>query len=75
MEGDFMKFTNKMYDVLKYIARYFLPALGTLYFAISQIWHLPYGEEIIGTISAITIFLSTLLGISTYNYNKNNDDK
>ena len=62
--------SNKMYDILKWIAQYFLPALATLYFALSQIWGLPYGEEIVGTISAITAFLGILLGISTAQYNK-----
>jgi len=47
-----------------------LPAIGALYFGLSQIWGFPFGEEIVGTISLITVFLGTLLGISTYNYNK-----
>lgn len=63
-----MKISNKTYDILKYIAQYVLPALGTLYFALSTIWGLPYGEQIVGTITAIDAFLGALLGISTYNY-------
>lgn len=62
--------SNKLYDILKFIAQIVLPALGTLYFALSKIWGLPYGEEIVGTISAIDIFLGALLGISTAQYNK-----
>lgn len=65
-----MKMDNKTFDILKYIARYFLPALGTLVFAICSIWSLPYGEQIVGTITAVDAFLSALLGISTYNYKK-----
>lgn len=68
-----MKMDNKTFDILKYIARYFLPALGTLVFAICSIWGLPYGEQIVGTITALDAFLSGLLGISTYNYNKENN--
>lgn len=64
-----MTFNDKIYDVLKYIARYVLPALGTLYFALASIWGLPYGEQIIGTIAAVTTFLSVLLGISSASYN------
>lgn len=63
---------NKMYDVLKWIAQYGLPALGTLYFALAGIWNLPYGEEVVGTITAIDAFLGVLLGISTAQYNKSN---
>lgn len=65
-----MTMSNRTFDILKYIARYFLPALGTLVFAICSIWQLPYGEQIVGTITAVDAFLSALLGISTYNYNK-----
>ena len=61
---------NKTYDVLKYIAQIVLPALGALYFALSQIWGLPYGEEIVGTITALDCFLGAILGISTAVYNK-----
>lgn len=64
-----MALKNKTYDVMKWIAQYLLPALGTLYFALAKIWSLPYGEEIVGTISAIDIFLGVILGISKANYN------
>jgi len=62
--------SNKTYDILKYIAQIVLPALGALYFALSQIWGLPYGEEIVGTITALDCFLGSILGISTVRYNK-----
>lgn len=60
--------SNKVYDVLKWIAQIALPAAGTLYFALSQIWGLPYGEQIVGTITAVDAFLGALLGISSMNY-------
>lgn len=63
-------FSNKVYDVLKFIAQILLPALGTLYFALASIWGLPYGEQIVGTITAIDTFLGALLGISTKMYNE-----
>ena len=65
-----MKMTNKVYDILKWIAQYFLPAIGTLYFALAGIWGLPYGEQIVGTITAVDTFLGVLLGISSAQYNK-----
>ena len=65
-----MKLKNKTYDVLKWIALYLLPALGTLYFALSGIWGLPYGEQIVGTITAADTFLGVLLGISNASYKK-----
>ena len=65
-----MKVSNTVYDILKYIALIVLPALGTLYFALAKIWGFPYGEEIVGTITAVDAFLGALLKISTDQYNK-----
>ena len=62
--------SNKTYDVLKWIAQYLLPGIGTLYFGLASIWGLPYGEEVVGTITAIDTFLGVLLGISSVQYNK-----
>lgn len=62
--------SNKVYDILKWIAQLVLPALGTLYFALSGIWGIPYGEQVLGTITAIDTFLGVILGISTVNYRK-----
>lgn len=68
-----MMMSNKVYDILKWITMYLIPAAGTLYFALSSIWGLPYGEQILGTLSAIEIFLATILGISTSKYNKSKE--
>lgn len=64
--------SNKVYDVLKWIALVVLPAIGTLYFALAGIWGFPYAEEIVGTITAVDTFLGVLLGVSTAQYNKKN---
>ena len=65
-----IKMSNKVYNILKWIAMYLLPAAGTLYFALAGIWGLPYGEQIVGTITAVDTFLGVVLGISTAQYNK-----
>ena len=65
-----MVLDNKIYDILKWIALIVLPALGTLYFGLAKIWGLPFGEEIVGTITVVDTFLGALLGVSTNNYNK-----
>ena len=65
---------NKTYDILKYIAQIGLPACGTLYFALASIWGLPYGQEVVGTITAIDTFLGALLMISTTNYKNGEED-
>lgn len=66
---------NKTYDILKYIAQIVIPAIGVLWFTIAQIWNIPYGQEILGTITAVDCFLGAILGISTMAYNKKLEDK
>ena len=66
--------SNSTYDVLKKIAQVWLPAIGTLYFALAQIWNLPYAQEIVGSLTAIDAFLGAILGISTMIYNKEKDN-
>lgn len=68
-----MSMSNKTYDILKWITMYLLPAAGTLYFALAGIWGLPYGEQVVGTITAVDTFLGVILGISTSQYNKTAD--
>lgn len=68
-----MKISDKTYDILKWVAQYALPAVGTLYFALSGIWGLPYGEQVVGTVTAVDTFLGVLLGISTATYKKESD--
>ena len=65
-----IKMKNKTYDLLKWIAQVFLPAAGTLYFALAGIWGFPFGEEIVGTITAVDAFLGAILMVSTSQYNK-----
>ena len=67
-----MIFSNKVYDILKYVSLVVLPAIATLYLTISNIWGLPYGPEIAATITAIDTLLGALLGISSQKYQKEN---
>lgn len=68
-------FTDRVYDVLKLVAQIWLPAIGALYFALSEIWHLPYPQEIVGTITAVDAFLGAVLGISSIQYNRENPEE
>ena len=70
-----MVLNNSVYDVLKYIAQIVIPAIGVLWFTIAQIWNIPYGQEILGTITAVDCFLGAILGISTAVYNKKLEGK
>ena len=70
-----MTFNNKIYDGIKYLAMIILPACGTFYFTIAQIWNLPHCEQIVGTISAMTVFFGAIAGISSLTYNKDEIEK
>lgn len=59
-----MRMCDKTYNVLKWMAQLLLPAMGTLYFALASIWRLPYGEQVVGTITAVDTFLGVILGIN-----------
>ena len=61
--------SDKTYNILKWIALILLPAAGTLYFALAGIWGFPYGEQIVGTITAVDTFLGVILGVSTAQHN------
>jgi len=63
-----MTLSNKVYDILKFIAQLVLPALATLILTLFGIWGLPYGEQISATIMAIDTFLGAILGISSKVY-------
>ena len=54
-----MKMSDKLYTVLKYLCQVGLPAIGTLYFTLAQIWGFPYAEQVVGSIAAVT----TCIGI------------
>lgn len=62
--------SNSLYDRLKFTALIVLPALGTLYFALSGIWGLPYGEQIVGTITAVDTFLGAILNAAAKAYHE-----
>jgi Putative phage holin Dp-1 len=64
-----MKLSGKTYDLLKNTAQIYLPALGTLYFALAQIWHFPAAEQVTGTVMAVDTFLGIILGISSATFN------
>ena len=71
-----MKLSNRCYDILKFFCTIFCPALGTFIFAISKIWGFPpYAENIVGTISAVAMFIGALIGISSSNYNKSEEEE
>ena len=67
-----MKMSNKVYDILKWIAMVVLPAIGTACFGLAALWGFPYGEQVVGTIAIAETFIGTILQISNAQYKKTN---
>ena len=65
-----MKLSDKTYDVLKWIAIIFLPALTTLVGGIGGKLGCEHIDLVVYCMAAVDTFLGTILGISTINYNK-----
>lgn len=65
-----MKMSNKLYDILKWIALIALDAIGLFYKTIATIWGLPMGDEVLATCTALSVFLGALIGVSSAQYNK-----
>jgi Putative phage holin Dp-1 len=60
--------SNQAYDAVKKGVQVVLPAIGSLYFALSAIWDLPATEQVLGSIAVFTTFLGTILGVSSKRY-------
>lgn len=67
-----MKMSNKVYDVLKWVALVALDAVGLFYNTIGGIWGLPFGDEVLSTCAALSLLIGTLIGVSSANYKKEN---
>ena len=63
---------NTIYNILKWLVLIALPALSTFLFCLSNLWGFD-ATIIIGSIAALETFLGSLIGVSTYQYNKNQD--
>lgn len=59
---------DSAYNFVKKSATIILPALGTLYFALAQIWNLSKAEEVMGSIAAINTFLGVVVQVSKKSY-------
>ena len=65
-----MKLNEKWYEILKWLAIIFLPALSVFVSQLFPIWGLPYGVQISDTISVVNTFIGAIICVSTISYNK-----
>lgn len=64
---------NKTYDILKYIAQIFLPALTVFVGVVLQCFEVNYTDIVITIMTAFDAFLGSILMISSNNYKKESE--
>lgn len=65
---------SKLYDALKWIALVALDALGIAYESLSQVWNLPFGDEVMKTCTIFSVLIGTLIGVSSRKYHSQESD-
>lgn len=65
MKGDNYPLPKEVYEAIRWMVSVFLPALATLFGVLAKAWNwdLPV-DAILTTMSAITLFLGAIFGIS-----------
>ena len=69
-----MKISNNTYDTIKIIALLIAP-IATFVAALVDIWGIPYGSQIVATISALDVFVGALVVILKTIYDKSKEVK
>ena len=66
---------NRTYDILIYVVTIVLPAFVAFFAAMVDTWGIPYGTQIVATISAFTGMLGSCLMIGKSRYRKQTESK
>lgn len=65
--------SERVYNTCKWATTIILPAIGTLYFALAEIWGLPAAQQVLGSIVALQAFFGVVLGISSRAYQQSDE--
>ena len=65
---------SRTYDRLKMAVLIILPALGSLYFGLSQIWGFPAGEAVVGSIALISVAFGTIVDQASSRFKRSGAD-
>lgn len=61
---------NQIYDVLKDVSLLWMPILITFYGVISATWGIPYGEQILATLTGLNAALGAVVKYFKARYDK-----
>lgn len=71
---EFLKMSNRTYDILKWFGQIVIPALITLFGVIGNVLDIPRTESILAILIAFNTCWNSILGISTIKYNSINKE-
>ena len=64
-----MKLPDKFFKALRFMAEVGFAAIGTAYLGLSEVWSLPYGNEVSKTCLIIATLIGAFVGVSRLTYN------
>lgn len=64
---------EKLYNWVKWLVQIVLPAVSAFYVGLAALYDWTGSDKVVGTIALLTVFLGSLLGISSKNY-RNSDE-
>ena len=65
-----MIMSNKVYDIIASIGRFFLPGIAALYVTVGNLWGFPFIEQISGTLTALAVLVNGFCEYEKSQYNK-----
>lgn len=73
LTNNFNYMSNKLYDVLKWVALTACYAFAIFYKQVGEAWGWPHIDQVVTTINAVGLLIGTLIGVegAVYNSNKN----
>ena len=71
--SNFLSMSNKAYDIIKWVVTILAPAFIVLYTTLAQVWGWSNSDRVTLTVGAITLFLGTLIKLSSTRYGKEVD--
>ena len=69
-----MKMNNRVYDILKDTSLLWMPTTITLYGVLSATWGIPYGEQILATMTGLNAALGAIVKYFKAQYDKEGNE-
>lgn len=64
--------SDKVFKILRFWAEVGLAAVGTAYLGLSEVWNLPFGNEVSKTCLIVATLVGAFVGVSRITYNNRN---